>query len=917
MDRITRRYPSLISSAVGGRNRAHLIAPLSATGRLGLAVPTRRRGNPARAAAIALFLAVPALALATSPHSRATVRAKAAVAARAKTAAPAALRSLEIVPNAIALNGPQSWQQVVVEGHFADGHDEDLTAIAKLTTADAGVARFGKDDPDRAAVAVTDDDDAFTLHPTGPGATVVRAVVRGHVASAPVTVTKFFAPFVWSFRNHVLPVMTKMGCNSGPCHGAAAGKNGFKLTLRGFDPDTDYLTLTHQSLDRRTNRMEPSRSLILLKPTLTIAHGGGRRFPVGSVEFQVMSQWIAAGLPPPQPSDPRIERLEVLPPELTLKPGAGQQLLVRATFSDGHSEDVTRWAKYTSTDVGVANVDRAGGVKMVGYGEAPVTVWYLSRVALSRLRVPFPTRVPAGDYASAQRNNYIDDLVLRKLESLHIPPSHPAGDAEFLRRAYLDADGILPTVAETQSFLADRSPTKRARLVDALLNRPEFVDYWAYKWSDLLLVSTRKLPPAAMWSYYNWIHESVRQDKPWNQFVSELVTATGDTRENGAANYWAIHRDPFEVSENLAKAFMGLSINCAHCHNHPLEKWTQNDYFQAANLFSRVRLKTGSGGFNDVTVFDGTSGDLRHPRTGKILTPQPIEGPPMAANDGESRRQFFANFLTSPQNPYFSRVLVNRVWKNFMGRGLVEAVDDLRLTNPPSNGELLDAMADDFVRHNFDVKYLIRTIMNSGAYQLSSRPLPGNQDDDKYYSHYLIRRLPAEVYLDAISQVTQSPENFAGYPAGTRALQLPDINVKSYFLDTFGRPARLSGTAAERMSAPNINQALHTINGDTLNDKLRRPGATPAMLLRLGLSDQAIVRYLYLACFSREPTPEETRMTVAMLQSGEKSGAHEVPVGMSSASDGSGGSPADRARTQALRDLMWAMLSSKEFAFNH
>ncbi len=807
-----------------------------------------------------------------------------------------ALEKLSILPASIVLTGPGASQRLVVEGLFKDGHEEDLTSQAKLTSSRPWIASI---------------DDQGLVHAVADGRAQLRAVYQGHESTAQVEVKDSKAPLVWGFRNQVLPVMTKMGCNSGACHGAAAGKNGFKLTLRGYDPEIDYLTLTRQALGRRTERLEPAKSLILLKPSLTIAHGGGQRFPVGSPEYQVISGWIAAGMPPPTESDPRIEDLDVLPRQVSLRLGAEQQLLVRAHFSDGHTEDVTRWTKFTSGDEGVASVDDYGHVKMRGYGEAPVTVWYLSRVSFARLSVPFPNVLGAALFQRAPRHNTIDDLVLKKLQTLHIPPSRPASDEEFLRRAYLDSAGIVPTAAEVEKFLADRSPQKRARLIDELLARPEFVDYWAYKWSDLLLVSSERLSPAEMWSYYNWIRESVAANKPWDQFAREIVTASGNTRENGAANYYAIQRDPIDISENLTKAFLGMSITCARCHNHPLEKWTQNDYYGMANLFSRVRLKTGDfarsrRALEDVTVYSSPTGEINHPHLGRPLPPKPLEAVALAPDSQTDRRVYFAQWLASPNNPYFARAVVNRVWRNFMGRGLVEAVDDIRATNPPTNEELFSALAQDFVKHGFDVRYLIRTIMNSATYQTAAEPNAQNAQDEKYYSHYIIRRLPAEVLLDAISQVTQVPEKFQGYPVGMRALQLPDTQVESYFLTIFGRPPRLQTSESERQSEPSITQALHIINGDTLNKKLRASGGTLDMLLKLGLSDERVVEYFFLSAFSRYPTQSERKEILRDLrQATEKQQ-------MNSAGRGTGD-----PRRPVLEDLLWAMLTSKEFLFNH
>ncbi|HEV2494217.1 MAG TPA: DUF1549 domain-containing protein [Terriglobia bacterium] len=807
----------------------------------------------------------------------------------------AALTKIEILPATVSILGPHYQQRLVVEGTFADGHQEDLTAQAALTSSNA-----------KAAIA---DKSGFVL-PEGDGESTITAVVGGHRASAPVNVKDFAVASTWSFRNDVLPVMTKVGCNSGPCHGAAAGKNGFKLTLRGYDPETDYYTLTHQALARRTDRLEPAKSLILLKPTLTIAHGGGRRFAVGSPEYQVMSGWIAQGMPAPQDSDPRVTAIQVLPREASLQPGAEQQLVVTAVFSDGHTEDVTRWAKYDSGDEGVATVDNNGHVTMHGYGEAPVTVWYQSHVTFSRVRIPFPYQLDEEVFKKAPRRNYIDEDVLAHLQALHVPPSRPAGDSEFIRRAFLDVAGILPTSAEVEAFLKDTAPDKRSRLIDTLLKRPEFVDYWAYKWSDLLLVNSNRLSNEDMWSYYNWIRSSVAADKPWDQFVYQIVTATGKTAENGAANYWVVHRDPLDTSENMAQAFLGITITCAHCHNHPLAKWTQKDYYGMANLFARVRLKTFANGgnrpgvgeyFNNVSVYSAPTGEFTDDRFMVVLPPKPLDAKALPETVPGDTRVYFAKWITAPENPFFARNIVNRIWRNFMGRGLVEPVDDLRDTNPATNDQLLDGLVKDFKAHHFDVDYLIRTIMQSATYQTSSEPLKENADDDKYGSHYVIKRLPAEVLLDAYSQVTQAPEKFEGYPVGMRALQLPDTAVKSYFLTAFGRPPRQQTRESERTSVPTITQALHIINGDTLNNKLRNPGSSIDMLLKLGFSDEQIVDYLYLASFSRPPRESERSALVKALASAEQQKVEGI----------------DDPRRAALIDMSWAMLTSEEFMFNH
>lgn len=807
----------------------------------------------------------------------------------------ATLTKIEILPSSIAIAGPKYSQRLIVEGTFIDGHQEELSSRATLSISDSRIARIDKDQ---------------VVLPQADGKATITASVPGHRTAASLIVDDFTTATTWSFRNDVLPVMTKVGCNSGPCHGAAAGKNGFKLSLRGYDPITDYYTLTHQALARRTNRLQPAKSLILLKPTLTVAHGGGKRFDVGSPEYKVMSGWLAQGMPAPRDSDALVTAIQVLPREASLRPGAEQQLIVTAVFSDGHTADVTRWAKFDSGDEGVASVDNNGHVVMRGYGEAPVTVWYQSHVTFSRLRIPFPYKLDVRVFLRAPRHNLIDDHILKHLAILHIPPSPPASDAEFMRRAYLDSAGILPIPSEVEKFLKDPSPTKREQLIDGLIKRPEFVDYWAYKWSDLLLVSSNHLSNDEMWSYYNWIHQSVASNKPWNKFAWEIVTASGNTTNNGAANYWVIHRDPLDASENMAQAFMGINISCAHCHNHPLAKWTQKDYYGMANLFARVRLKTfaptgfrpGVGPlFNGVTVYSAPTGEFMDDRLMIPMPPKPLDAAALPSEATGDTRLYFAKWLTSAENPFFARNIVNRVWRNFMGRGLIEPVDDLRDTNPATNDELLNALVKDFVAHDYDVDYLIRTIMQSATYQTSSRPLKENIGDDKYGSHFLIRRLPAEVLLDAYSQVTQVPEKFEGYPEGMRGLQLPDTAVKSYFLTAFGRPERQQSRESERTSVPTITQALHIINGETLNNKLHAPNNSVGMLIRLGFSDEQIVDYLYLASLSRHPSETERSAILYDLASAEQ------------------GRPSngDDPRRQALIDMSWAFLTGEEFMFDH
>ncbi len=705
-----------------------------------------------------------------------------------------------------------------------------------------------------------------------------------------------------SFRNQVIPVLTKAGCNSGACHGAAAGKNGFALTLRGYDPAADYDTITRQAGGRRVNKLEPAKSLILLKPTETVPHMGGRRFAVGSAEYGILSGWIASGLAGPRDKDPRLSGIDVTPGDQTLTPGATVALRVTARFTDGSTADVTRWAKYGSADETVAHVEDDGQVTVKGPGETAVSVSFLTGVALARIRSPFPTAIPEAAYGSSSSTGTIDDHVVDKLRQLHIAPAPMSNDSEFIRRAYLDAAGILPTRTEVEAFLVDGSPDKRARLVDRLLQRDEFVDYWAYKWSDLLLVSSRALGKNNVRDFYGWIRAAVKSNVPWDKFVYSLTTAVGRTDENGAANYYLIHRSPIDLAENYTQAFLGLTLTCARCHNHPMEKWTQVDYYGFANLFARVSVKEDASmaaKSDTATIFSTPEGDVLHPRLGVPMPPRPLDGRPMASHSVQDRREYLAQWTTSPTNTLFARAVVNRVWANFFGRGLVHPVDDLRFTNPASNEPLLGAVTAQFVRDRFDVKALIRSIMTSAAYQRSAATSTENVKDDRFYSHYLIRRLPAEVILDAFSQVTGVPQAFTGYPKGTRALQLPDTRVDSYFLNVFGRPERIVTSAAERMQDPTLPQALHAINGETLNGKLKADEGVVARLVRDGKSDRDAVDELYLSALSRPPSAGERDALLARLGAGPLAGSDEA------------------SRRARIEDLAWAILTSREFLFNH
>jgi hypothetical protein len=784
--------------------------------------------------------------------------------------------TLTVLPAEIKLTGAQAYQALLIE------ESRNGQYVGQVTD---GIT-FESSNPQ--VVAIEDG----VARPTGNGQATITVKAGEQSASATVTVGDMEKAARWSFRNHVESVLAKAGCNSGACHGAQAGKNGFKLSLRGYDPEGDFNTITRQARGRRIVPSDPGRSLILTKPTAAVPHKGGLRFRVNSLEYRVLAEWIAAGTPPPTADDPRLQRLEILPSGSVLKPKAKQQLVVLAHFSDGHTEDVTRWAKFTSTNESVAQVGDLGQVKVMGYGEGAITAWYLSRVVTATISSPYPTPVPPNVFASAERRNFIDELVLAKLASLNIPPSPPAGDSEFLRRAFLDTVGVLPTGDEARAFLQDASPDKRDKLVDVLLERPEFVDYWAYKWSDLLLVNSERLRPPAMWAYYTWIRNQVEANTPWDEFARQIVTAKGSTLENGATNFFVLHQDAPDVTEKTTVAFLGMSVNCARCHNHPLEKWTNNQYYGMANLYARVKLKAAPGDGNTI-VFAATEGDLIQPLTGKPQTPTPLDGQPIALDSPDDRRGHLAAWLTSPENPYFSRAIANRVWANFFGVGLVEMVDDMRLTNPASNEELLNAAARFVVDSKFDLKPLMRAILQSKTYHRSSQPLTENKSDGRFYSRYYPRRLMAEVLLDAMSAVTGAATQFGDYPLGWRAMQLPDANVDSYFLKTFGRPERIITCECERTAEPTMVQVLHISNGNSLNDKLQAKGNRLERLLAANTADDKLIEDAYLSAFSRLPTEEEkSRLLAVLAEPGQE-------------------------KRQVLEDLYWSILSSREFLFNH
>jgi formylmethanofuran dehydrogenase subunit D len=788
-----------------------------------------------------------------------------------------AATSISILPGKFTLSGAAAHQQLLVEQFKGDQFVGQLTNNVSISSSDTNVLKIEN------GVAL----------PLKNGTVTIQARAGKQTARSEVTIENMDKPFEWSFRNHVQPVLAKAGCSAGACHGAAAGQNGFKLSLRGYDNEGDYLTLTRRALGRRIVPSDPGRSLMLLKPTGAVPHKGGKRFEIDSIDYKILSEWIASGTPGPKENEVRIERIEILPEHYITKPGASQQLNVLAHFTDGHTEDVTHWVKYTSANGTVAQVDDNGEVRTIGFGEGAITGWYLSRIAIATATAPYTNKVTKSVFTKTRKRNFIDEQVMEKLQSLNLPPSPKSNDSEFIRRAFVDTIGVLPTAQETRTFLSNKDSKKRDNLIESLLNRPEFVDYWTYKWSDLLLVETKKLKPAAMWSYYNWIRNNVAANTPWDKFVRDLITSEGSTLENGAANFYVLHDDPRAMAETCSQAFLGMSIQCAKCHNHPMEKWTNDQYYKMANLFARVRTKNGARDGDNI-VFVANTGDLVQPLTGKPQAPTPLDGTAMSLESVADRRAHLADWLISRDNPYFSRAIVNRIWKNFFGAGLVENVDDLRVTNPASNEKLFSAAAEYLADQKFDLKALMRVILQSEAYQHTSTALPENTDDSRFYSHYFPRRVMAEVLLDTLSEATGTPSEFKDYPKGWRAMQLPDSNIDSYFLKSFGRPEREKTCECERTAEPNVTQVLHIANGDTINKKLEAKDNLIAKWIAAKMPPEKIVEEAYLTALARFPTATEKEKIKKVLDAaGEKD------------------------QRAALEDLYWALLSSKEFLFNH
>jgi hypothetical protein len=695
-----------------------------------------------------------------------------------------------------------------------------------------------------------------------------------------------------SFVKDIVPIFTKSGCANSNCHGSIRGQAGFKLSLFGYEPDLDYDAIVKAQDGRRINPADPARSLILLKPTYSLPHGGGERFKIGSLEYEAILDWIRDGATYDSAGSPRLKVLEVTPGEITMIGiGARRQLKAMGTYTDGSTEDLTHKVQYTANDESVVEVSPAGEIRTLRAGETSIMVRTLGKAVAARIAV---VAQPLADYPRTPRNNFIDDLVFAKLRRLNIVPSPLSSDSEFLRRVYLDAIGVLPTLAETQEFLASRDTNKRAELIDRLIARPEFAAVWATRFADLFRTGLLDQGHKGGRLMYNWLRKSVMEDKPYNQFATELLTASGQLKFNATANFYYITEfsEPENIATNISQVFLGIRLECARCHNHPWEKWTQDDFWGFAAFFGRMGIKDTYEN-DESQVLLKIKGEVIHPKTKKPIGPKYLDGPTAQEGLDEDIREKLAAWITAPGNPWFSRAIVNRVVKHYLGRGLVEPVDDFRVTNPASNQALLDALAKDFVANGYHLKHLARLILNSRVYQLSSEPNQTNRGDQINYSHYYVRRLMAEQLADSITQVTGIPEKYPGHMLGTRAMEIPQ-GAPSYFLATFGR-MKAREVICDRDSQPDMAQAMHLISGETLlRQTTAKNGNLDRWLADSSLSNEDVVRRMFLAALVREPNSRE--MATALVPLSAKGG---------------------ESRRQAFEDVLWSIFNAKEFLFNH
>ena len=792
------------------------------------------------------------------------------------------LEKLEIFPDSLSLETKRDFHRIVVFATFKDATTRDVTAFADLKIADEKVAQF----------------DGYSVHALAEvGKTEVVAAIGGRTARIPVTVKDGQKDRAVSFRLDVMPVFLRATCNSGGCHGAARGKDGFRLSLFGMDPDGDYIRLTREMIGRRINLAIPEESTLVEKVVGAVPHSGNKLYAADSQYNKTILEWISNGAKDDPADIAKVTGIEVYPKQIVLEgKAATQQITVRATYSDGTDRDVTNLALFMSNNDPVASIGKDGVVKSGDRGAAFMLARFNVFSVTSQVIV-----IPKGlvyERPKAIEANYVDKAVNERLHRLRIVPSGVCTDEEFVRRVYIDVVGLYPKPAELQAFVADKHPDKRKQLVETLLQRKEFTELWVMKWAELLqirsgIAGNNNVPPFYKNAllYYNWMADEIGKNRPINEIVVELLSANGGTVSVPAVNYYQSELDRLKLSENVAQVFMGMRIQCAQCHNHPFDRWTMNDYYGFNAFFAQIGRKNTDDP-QEVIVFNSKGGESQHFLTKKNVKPKFLGGEEPELKPGDDRRRVMAEWLASPRNPYFARNIANIVWAHFLGVGVVDPVDDVRVSNPPSNTELMDELAAHLTEYKYDVRKLVRDITASAAYQRSSKTNETNANDKLNFARAQVRRVRAEVLLDAISQITETPNKFQGLPVGARAVQIADGAVSNYFLETFGRSKRESVASTEVKTDPNLSQALHLMNGDAVNDRIRR-GQVVEKLVAAGKKDEEIITELFLRVFGRMPAAVEAKSITAAI-----------------AADPSN-------RRIVLEDAFWALMNSKEFYFNH
>lgn len=787
--------------------------------------------------------------------------------------AEAKIAELRVYPENVKLETSADRQLIVVQIVRDDGVTRDVSGEAKLSLVDGAIAKLN----------------ATTLVPHADGKTELRVEFGGQTKLIPVEVTKAADARAVSFKLDVMPIFMKSGCNSGSCHGAARGKDGFRLSLFGYDPDGDYHRVVRELPGRRVDMAVPEASLLVEKSIGAVPHSGGKRFEMSSELNQTLVNWVAANCPQDPADIPVCTGLSLYPPDGVLDgEGAKQQVTVRATYSDGSDRDVTALTLFMSNNDNSATITQEGLIQAGARGEAFVMARFSTFTVGSHFVV-----LPKWHQYEAKTMpavNYVDELVNQKLMKLRIEPSGRADDEAFLRRVYLDLVGILPTEEEYAAFMNDQDSNKRDKLIDQLIERKEFTEVWVSKWAEWLMMrSSNQTSYKSIVLYYNWLSEQIAGNVPLNVMVRDILSANGGTFKNAPTNFYQIERDTLKVSENVAQIFMGMRTQCAQCHNHPFDRWTQDDYYSFASFFSQIGRKEAED-YRETIVFNSGGGDVRHPVTGKVMEPVFLGGP-KADTKGKDRREVLANWLASPENPYFAENFVNRVWHHFYGIGIVDPIDDVRISNPPSNAPLLKELAKRFTESNYNFKQLVKDIVKSEAYQRSTQRNESNATDEKNFAHQSLRRIKAESMLDIITQVTSGREKFRGLPVGARAVQIADGQTSNYFLTTFGRATRETACSCEVKMEPTLSQALHLLNGDSSNQKIAQ-GNLVGKLLQEKVAPEEIVNRLYIRCLSRKPTTVELEALRPVLAESK-----------------------DPKRD--LDDVFWALLNSREFIFNH